>query len=210
MTQRRAVLSDFDGTMTDQDGGELILRRFARGDWEKFDRLLEERRISLEECLKSQFALVNEEVGAIQGFIEPKVTFRPGVREVVERCRALDIPFVVVSGGLSFVIRPLLAREGILGLVELFAPTALWTPEGIRLDFGGLPRKEGLDFKSSILEVYRQKGFDTTYIGDGLSDLQALSHADHRFAIGGSELAILARKQGIAFNAVPGFEALLE
>lgn len=37
MSMSAVVLCDFDGTITNVDTGELVLHKFAEGDWRIFD-----------------------------------------------------------------------------------------------------------------------------------------------------------------------------
>jgi len=52
------VLCDFDGTITRIDTAEFVLSKFAQGNWRFFSDQFEKGEITLEDCLKKQFALV--------------------------------------------------------------------------------------------------------------------------------------------------------
>ena len=175
------ILSDFDGTMTTVDTGELVLTRFVKANWRRFDRELEEGTITLEESLRRQFGMLKVPISAMVREVE-HVSLRPGVAEFVRYCRSSQIPFVIVSGGLDFLIRYLLKKNG-LNKMKLVAPRALHTKRGISLRFPPRDKSRSLDFKSTLVEQFHAGGREVWYVGDGLSDFEASKRADVRFVI---------------------------
>src|SRR5215831_19350116 len=131
--------------MTTIDTGELVLTRFVNANWRRFDRELEEGKITLEESLRRQFGMLKVPISAMVREVE-HVSLRPGVAEFVRYCRSSQIPFVIVSGGLNFLIRYLLKKNG-LNKMKLVAPRALQTKRGISLRFPPRDKSRSLDFK---------------------------------------------------------------
>jgi 2-hydroxy-3-keto-5-methylthiopentenyl-1-phosphate phosphatase len=199
------ILSDFDGTMTDVDAGELVLERFAFGDWRRYDQDLEGGKITLEECLRGQFAMVRASPGTIADEVAPLVSFRRGVSSLVNYCQEVKIPFFVVSGGLDFLIKKLLKRERILDRVSLYAPRATATPEGISLHFPRTPGPGQVDFKGRLVDSRKGLGERVCYIGDGLSDFGAIRRAEVRFVVKGSKLASLCAREKVAVKEIADF-----
>ena len=55
------------------------------------------------------------------------------------------------------------------------------------------------------MRCYRAEGFFVIYVGDGLSDLNAIQHADCPFVIADSKLADLCEKHGIPHQRISDF-----
>ena len=200
-----AVLCDFDGTVTLTDTLEYVLRKFAVGDWKSFDERYERGEISLQECLRSQGRLVRTPEMVLVAEMERVTSFRPNFDKLVQYCRNNKLPLVTVSAGLDFVIRDLLRMKGWNNLVRLSAAKAECTLEGIRFTFPRLHDKTSLSIKDDLVKYHKTKGRRVAYVGDGIWDIHALKEADHRFAIKGSRLAELCRRQGIPAREVSDF-----
>jgi HAD superfamily phosphoserine phosphatase-like hydrolase len=106
------VLSDFDGTIVDVEMPDLILSKFAEGDWRVFDDQLARGEITLEECVRRQLSTVRADRSLIIRGLDKSVSFRPGFGDLVVYCASNAISLVVVSGGLGFIIKPFLGSKG--------------------------------------------------------------------------------------------------
>ncbi len=200
-----AVLCDFDGTITVTDTLEYILRKFAVGDWKRFDQLYERGEISLQECLRSQGRLVRTPAMVLVAEMERVTQFRLNFDKLVQYCRRNKVPLVAVSAGLDFVIKDLLRMKGWNNLVKLSAAKAECTQEGIKFTFPRLHDRTSLSVKEDLVKYYKAKGRRVAYVGDGIWDIHALKEADYPFAIKGSRLAELCRRQGILAREVSDF-----
>jgi len=204
-----AVLSDFDGTIANIDTGEYVLSQFAHGDWRAYDDQLVRGEITLEECLTKQFAMVKETEGRLLRRVEGVVSFRPGLEDLVDYCETNGFPFVVVSGGLDFIIKHALRAKNLLDRVEIVAPKANVTKRGIIFRFPKSSQAGSLNFKDDLVRTYTNHGSKTVYIGDGVPDFAAIRRADVRFAIRGSRLSMLCKREGIAFQEINDFHDVL-
>jgi 2-hydroxy-3-keto-5-methylthiopentenyl-1-phosphate phosphatase len=54
------IVSDFDGTISLHELGEIILKKFASDDWEKFYSQMILGDISFDECITKQYSLIHE------------------------------------------------------------------------------------------------------------------------------------------------------
>ncbi|MGP8057956.1 MAG: HAD-IB family phosphatase [Nitrososphaerales archaeon] len=208
-TLSMVVLSDFDGTIVNVDTGEYLLSKFAHGDWRAYDDQLERGEITLEECLTKQFAMLKETEERLLKEVEGVVSFRPGFEDLVDYCGTEGVPIVVVSGGLDFIITQALRAKNLLDRVEIVAPKANATKRGMTLQFPRLSQVDSLNFKDDLVRAYAIHGIKSIYIGDGVSDFAAIARADIRFAISGSRLTKLCKREGIAFQAVNDFNDVL-
>lgn len=104
------VLCDFDGTIVDIDTAVFVLERFADPAWKVYDEQFEKGEITLEECLKKQFATVKASRRQIEKELNGAVNLRRGFQELVNYCSRRRIPVVIASAGLDFVIDYLLRQ----------------------------------------------------------------------------------------------------
>lgn len=199
------VFSDFDGTIVNIDTGEYVLTQFAHGDWRACDRQLEKGETTLTECLTNQFAMVKETEETLLKRIEGVVAIRPGFEDFLDYCGKNGIQFVVVSGGLDFIIRHVLRSKNLLDRVEIVAPRANVTQHGIAFRFPRTTHAGALNFKDDLVMTYANRGNRTVFIGDGLPDFAAIKKADIRFVIRGSRLSKLCKKEGVAFQGIDDF-----
>jgi len=199
------VLCDFDGTITSFDTAEFILRRFAEGDWEQYDRLLDEGKISLEECMVRQFELVHVTEEAIIDELEKVAIIRPNFPDLVHFCNRISIPFFIVSAGLDFVINHYLDKMRLCHSVRMHSGTSYFDGQWIRFSFPRLVNMEAKSFKDDLVMTYQRLGRKVVYIGDGLSDLVAARRANIRFAVSGMRLERTLREEGFAFESFIDF-----
>jgi 2-hydroxy-3-keto-5-methylthiopentenyl-1-phosphate phosphatase len=199
------ILCDFDGTITSFDTADYILRRFAEGDWELYDRMLDEGRISLEECMVRQFSLVHVPERTIIDELEKTATIRPKFSELVHFCDHNRIPFYVVSAGLDFVIYHYLDKMSLRSLVRMHSGTSFFDGHKIVFAFPQLVNRGSKSFKDDLVKSYQNRGTKVVYIGDGLSDLDAARQADIRFAVTGMRLERTLKEEGLVFESFEDF-----
>ncbi len=202
---RFVVMCDFDGTITSFDTADYVLRRFAEGDWELYDRMLGEGKISLEECMVRQFALVHVPEKTIIEELEKAATVRPNFSELVHFCDRNCIPFYIVSAGLDFVIYHYLDKMQLRSQVCMHSGTSFFDGHKIAFSFPRLVNLESKSFKDDLVTTLQNHGKKVVYIGDGLSDLVAARQADIRFAVSGMRLVRTLKKEGLAFESFEDF-----
>lgn len=204
------ILSDFDGTVVDIDTCVFILNKFAKAEWRKFDDQYEKGEITLEECLQKQFSTVRATETKILEEIEQVTSFRQNFKKLLEYCRAYKFPLILVSAGLDFVIRHLLKLKNWNSLVKVYAPKAECTVNGIKVSFPQLFYNTSVSFKDDLVRFYRKQDKKVVYIGDGLADYHAARNADFSFAIKGSKLAELLKRDKISYKEICDFQEVIE
>src|SRR6266849_429486 len=204
-----AVLCDFDGTITINDTFEHVERKFAKGDWKKYDESYDRGEITLQECLKKQGALVTTPEMVLVAELERVTVFRPNFDKLIQYCRSNKVPLGIVSAGLDFTIKDLLRMKGWNNLVKLYAAKAESTSEGIKFTFPRLQDKTSKSLKDDRVKFYKKKGLRVAYVGDGTWDLLALKEADYRFVVKGSRLANLCRQQNILAREINDFQEVV-
>jgi len=175
------VVCDFDGTITTEDTAELVLKVYADGDWREPDRLLARGRISLEECMQRQFAMVHEDPAEILKQTKERIVLRPNLPQLVSFCDQQGYRFVIASAGLDFMIHHFLGELGLGGL-EVFAPRSSYDGS-VYLTFPTIKHSAARDFKEDLVRSEHDAGVKVIYIGDGISDLDAATAADEKFAV---------------------------
>lgn len=183
-TVKTVVQCDFDGTITEEDVGLLILDTFADGDWRRLFAQYQQGKIPVGQFNTGAFAMVREDRPTLIRFIRQKTWIRDGLRELIDYCRRKGFRFVIVSNGLDFYIKAILAETG-LNDIEVFAAQTRFTPGGIDTQYlgpqGGLLRD---GFKEAYSKLFLKDGCRLIYAGNGPSDVSAARLADHIFATG--------------------------
>ena len=207
--QSLAVLCDFDGTITTTDTFAHILKKYAQGDWQQYDRQYERSELTLQEVVKKQGMMIRTPQMVLIAEMERITGFRPNFDKLIAYSRTNKIPIAVVSAGLDFVINDLLRMKGWNQLVKLYVAKTETTPEGIRFTFPRLRDNASLDLKDDLVRFHQSKGRRVAYIGDGRWDLPALKLADYKFAIKGSTLSSLCRQQNIPAREISEFQEVI-
>jgi 2-hydroxy-3-keto-5-methylthiopentenyl-1-phosphate phosphatase len=202
------VLTDFDGTIANFDMAELVLARFAKGEWKIYGEQLERGEIALEECVNRQFSTVSTSRDTIIELLDRTASFRPGFSSLVGYCHSRKIPLIVVSAGLDFVIKHFMELKG-WDELEVYAAKATIKKNSIDLTFPRLIEKGSINFKDDIVMHYRNLGKRVAYIGDGLSDYHAIEVADLAFVVKGSKVAGHCRDDGINCHEFKDFDEVV-
>jgi len=167
------VLCDFDGTILNVDTCAYILEKYAKEDWKIFDEQFEKGKISLKECLQKQFSTVVLPETEILDEIRQVASVRPSFARLVEYCETSKFPMIIVSAGLDFVIKHILEMEGWSNLIQVHAPKAKCTADGIKLTFPRLVHNTSTNFKDDLVAHHKEQGRKVAYIGDGVADYEA-------------------------------------
>lgn len=205
-----AVLCDFDGTVTTVDTAEWILTKFSQVDWQKLDRQFEKGKITLEECLNKEFSSVNASKELILKELRTIVTFRPNFKKLCEFCKRNDIPFVIASAGLDFVIEYFLKTNDCFDLVEVCTAKIKFVPGGIRFTFPKPYYNASDNLKDDMVKHYQAQSMKVIYVGDGFADFSAARNADYTFAIENSRLAKLCKSHRIPCKTITDFKEIVQ
>ena len=113
------VQSDFDGTISQNDVTDSLLRSFGMPGWRALECAWSQRQIGSRECLSGQVALLDMSVADLHAHLD-SVVIDAGFAQFVDVAQALGIQVQVVSDGLDHAIAHVLARHG-LGDLEVIA-----------------------------------------------------------------------------------------
>ena len=204
------VLCDFDGTIANIDAAEFALRKFAVGDWERYDRQLEEGKITLKQCLEREFALVRASRLDISSEVLKATTLRPHFGDLVSHCNQRHIPLVIVSAGLDFIVKEIVRSNGWEGKLELRMPRSLFTSRGMKLQLPRTRFRSSQSFKDDTVAFYQKLGKPVAYIGDGSPDLAAAEAADLVFTVKDSKLSRLCDRRNVAHSDFRDFAEVVQ
>jgi 2,3-diketo-5-methylthio-1-phosphopentane phosphatase len=176
-----AILTDFDGTISDFDVSDFIYQNFAAVGMfyaEQWSKGL----ISTREEVLQTYATVTasqEEIAAALATVPIDPTFH----ELVELARRRGLELVIVSDGMDWVIETVLAAHGVHGL-PLFANHLVFENGRPKISFPWWDQQCPMDgvCKPQVLRRFIEAGKRIVYIGDGRSDRLAAEHANVVFA----------------------------
>ena len=178
------VQCDFDGTITEEDMGFLLLDSFASDDWRRLLTEYREGRMSVGYFNTKAFATVKADRQTLLKFVRSKVTIQAGFHELLAYCRRKSFRFVIVSNGLDFYIEAILRDTGVDNIKVIAAQTNFGS-EGIEAKYIGPEGNQIQDgFKEAYIRLFLSKGYRVVYIGDGISDTSPAKQAHHIFATG--------------------------
>jgi len=193
------VQCDFDGTITEEDMGYLLLGSFAGEGWRRLLTEYREGRMSVGYFNTKSFAMVKADRQTLIEFVRSRVRIRAGFHELLAYCRQKDFKFVIVSNGLVFYIEAILGNIGIDN-IDILAAQNNFTPTGIEAKYIGPEGNQIQDgFKEAYIRLFLGRGYRVVYVGNGMSDASPAKQAHHLFATG--ELLAYCKKTNL--NCTP-------
>lgn len=182
--KRAVIFVDFDGTAAQESASERLLERFAQGDWQAWDKLLDERKISLKECVAHQFSMLVGSHAEMIRFCERELALRAGFSDFVNHCKSRQHTVIIVSEALDFMIKTILDRAG-FGDILVYSDRAVFHEDRVRVEFPfsqpDCSCQAGICKKSRVL-AHREQADVSVYIGDGTNDFCPAQETDLIFA----------------------------
>jgi 2-hydroxy-3-keto-5-methylthiopentenyl-1-phosphate phosphatase len=193
------VQCDFDGTITEEDISFLLLDAFASSDWRRLLAEHREGKISVS-CFNTRaFVMIKEPKQTLGKFVRQKARLRAGFHELLTICQRNCFRFVIVSNGLGFYIKTILATIGINN-IEVYAAQTQFGHDGLKTRYIGPEGTELHDnFKETYIRHFLKNGYRIIYIGNGVSDIPSAGLAHHVFATG----PLLAHYKETNLNCTP-------
>ncbi len=199
------VFVDFDGTITDVDTFDALVRA-AAGDaaWDAIDAELVAGRMTLRDALARQASFVRMSRREALAFLEANATVDPAFAPFVATARERGVDVRVLSSGIGPVIEAALARAGVD--VPVYANSVDFSPHGWTIAFID-DSANGHD-KAAQVRAAIAAGTPTVYVGDGISDFEAASVAGRCFAKRNRALEHYCRERGIPCTPFSSFEEI--
>ena len=185
-SERIAVISDFDGTITLRDVGHHFFEKFIP-DRKAHEDLLEKWKIGLirsRECLEKEIAWVQAGTRDLDGFIENE-RLDSFFKDFVDFCNRRKFELMILSDGLDYYIDSILMRYG-YGFIDFKSNHLVTDGDSITgVEFPWyLPELCDMcaNCKKAHVDKLRGDGYFTVYIGNGYSDRCPSGYADMVFA----------------------------
>jgi 2-hydroxy-3-keto-5-methylthiopentenyl-1-phosphate phosphatase len=182
--QSIAVLCDFDGTITHCEVMDRIYQNFASGDCDELAKLWMRGEISTPQEIQGCFATIHATRKEMEAALDT-IPFDTGFPALLDYCRRQGYPLVIVSDGLQWYIEYILNLHGI-SVLTIYANQIEFKPSGFEISFPWYnpeTPKRGAS-KPMIIRRYQNSGSRVVFIGDGLSDVEAVQIADKVYAKG--------------------------
>ncbi len=162
------VAIDFDGTVTDVDLLDAVLKAFADPEWQEAEVLWERGLIGSRQCLEIQMALVHQPLDGLLSFLDDFVVGENFI-QFISFLQWRHIPFAVISDGFEEFIKRVLSKAG-LAQIPVFA-NSLTRDNG---KYRALFPYAHSDCPSATCKCRvadeLSKGLPVLFIGDGRSD----------------------------------------
>ena len=200
--QRRSIVIDFDGTITEDDLLDEIARLF--GDpavYQEVEDGLDAGTMPLREVITREFEPVTAPLEEVVAWVLARVRVRRGFADFVRAAQDDGWAVHVVSSGFEELIAPVLEREGVDA--ELHANRVDARPEGWVVDWR---YPDGCDECDQSCKRSLLPSGHVIYVGDGYSDRCAALAADRVFATRG--LARYLAERGVAFEPFDDFRSI--
>jgi 2,3-diketo-5-methylthio-1-phosphopentane phosphatase len=193
------VWIDFDGTITQMDVLDELIKRYAIDDsWKEVEVEWQEGKIGSADCLRRQLATVRISDDELDRFLET-IPLDPGIFTLVNLLERTNVPVTVLSDGIDLFLTRLLGRP------ELSALT--FRCNSVERSDGGMTllcphsntscESAAAHCKCASMISMSAGREKNIFIGDGRSDLCPSRKVDCRFAKG--VLAMNLERQGFEF-----------
>ncbi|MEO8802953.1 MAG: MtnX-like HAD-IB family phosphatase [Rudaea sp.] len=204
------ILCDFDGTVTVEDTVDTLLESFGRDGWQTLETDWRAGRINSHDCMAGQVALLDMDRAQLDAHLAQRV-IDPVFPEFIRRMHAMGIHVEILSDGLDYAIRTILARNGLDWLPVTSNRLLPVTKREWRLEFPNASatcRVASGTCKCLRVEHAQARRQQTLLIGDGASDFCVAEAADFVFAKG--KLIAHCVAKNIPYAAIDNFADALK
>lgn len=178
------VLCDFDGTVTTNDMGYNVIRRFARDGWEEINRAYCAGEIGSQDAYRKTASLFRVTKDEILSYIFDLDCVDPHFADFYQYCKKEGFAVKIVSDGLDFYIEAILGKYG-LEEIEFYSNKVVFHDDrtlSIMFPWHNETCDRCGNCKKSILERFSDDYDRVVYVGDGYSDVCPSGYADVVFA----------------------------
>ena len=184
--QKKALVSDFDGTITKKDFFWIVVDELLTPEDVKPWQLYLKGEITHIEALRRIFAKIRLTPEEFHDFIL-SMQIQDGFLETIDFCSKNGIDFFIVSAGADYYIKLILEHNNLLNKVTLFSNKSIYCQnKGLQI----LPADEQAQFysynyginKKTVVESIMQKYHPCIFAGDGGPDIEAAQTANYVFA----------------------------
>ncbi len=190
------IFCDFDGTISNLDTTDYILKRFADPSWEEIEKLWETGAIGSGECMRRQVALIKASGSELRRELD-NLEIDQHFIKFINFCEQFALLVTVISDGVDYFIRHILNRHGIKNLSILANQLTVKVGSSFELK---TPNSSPLcESAAGVCKCRAVSGFKdfTVYVGDGRSDFCVANKVNLIFAK--DNLATYCEQNNIAY-----------
>ena len=176
----RAVFCDFDGTITTEDTFVRVLEKFAPVVSAKLLPIIFERKMTLKEGIR-------QTIGSISSVHYPEIIeyiahrpVNPGLAEFADFLNDLNIPLIVISGGLTDIVKAVLEEQQLVNKVTAVHAAEVDTTGNLLQVYSAFEGDTELVAKVKAMGQYPAE--EKIAIGDSVTDINMALAADLVFA----------------------------
>jgi 2-hydroxy-3-keto-5-methylthiopentenyl-1-phosphate phosphatase len=175
------IFCDFDGTITKTDNIISILKKFNPPGWKRLKNQVVNQEVSIRSGVSDMFSLLPSSLKTeIESYILHEIVIRKGFNEFVDFTKQSQIPLYIVSGGMDFFVKPVLAQ--FISENQIYCNETKFDQENMRVVWPH-PCDEHCQnecgcCKPSIMRELSDPNNFNVVIGDSITDLQAAKLAD--------------------------------
>ncbi len=176
----RVVFCDFDGTITTKDTFVSVLEKFIPDVSARLLPIIYSRQITLKEGVQQTLGSVSAKYYSQIIEYTANQPIRPGLKEFLVFLNQIDVPLVVISGGLTDMVRAVLERQNLMNYV-----TAIYAGEvntqGEYLQVYSTIESE-TELVAKAMAMAKHPATEKISIGDSVTDINMSLAADLVFA----------------------------
>ncbi len=175
------LFCDFDGTITTSDNIISILKKFDPPGWIRLKDQVLNQEVSIRSGVSAMFSLFPSSLKTeIERYLLNAIEIRKGFNEFVDFTDQEQIPLYIVSGGMDFFVKPILARY--VSDSQIYCNETKFDQENMRVVWphpcDDQCQNECGCCKPSIMRKLSDSQNYKIVIGDSITDLQAAKLAD--------------------------------
>lgn len=181
---KKLILCDFDGTISVEDIGYILINRFSSGDWEAIDREFCEGKIGAQEAYSRIAPMFGGNEQELLAFVYEHSKIDPSFPSFYRYCREAGIDVKIVSDGLGFYIQAILEIHH-LSEIPVYSNQIEFLSEGGKAySFPYWNNECGRcgTCKKRLVQLHQNEYDSILFVGNGLSDRCAAQEADFVFA----------------------------
>ncbi|MGL5793149.1 MAG: HAD-IB family phosphatase [Waterburya sp.] len=180
MISSRVVFCDFDGTMTTKDTFVGMLEKFTPQVAASLLPMIYRREITLKEGVQQALgSILTTDYPNIIEYIAHQ-SIRPGLKEFLDFLNYWEIPLVVISGGLTGMVKAVLEHQQLIeGIAAIYAGDVDLSGKYLQV-YSLIESETELVAKAQVMGKYSAR--EKIAIGDSVTDINMALAADLVFA----------------------------
>ncbi|MEC0228173.1 MtnX-like HAD-IB family phosphatase [Paenibacillus alba] len=210
-TPKIAVVTDFDGTLMEQDVGDVLMEELGivhAPQVMEASQLFREKKVGSLAWIEAAYPLLASRQLEVDQLLK-SVHLRDGALEFLDFCEQKEVPVTVLSDGMQYYIEQILRSQQVQ-VTKVIGNPITYSAAG-QFQFGVQNTNPACQWcgccKASVVKQMKADGWLIMYIGDGSSDYYGSAFADWIFAR--ASLANYLREEGTAYYPFETFHDIL-